>query len=795
MSVKQRSLLIDGQVFQSHAWDRGMGKYSFNLLKAVFKERHSFERVSVIFTKHMPLKKEAEAELKKILPSQSRWLFLDLKIPPADGICKLLPLQQYNERLLEDLIEEQNLGERPDFLILSLFVDQVCSVFPSNARRTLLFYDLIPLQYSSHYSNWAGYPTYLARYRTIMQADIFLTISQTVADDLAIVLGISKAKVCNIDGAPIQRVHQEPIRPRLDLPTRFILMPTGEEFRKNNHRAVQGFEEFRRQQSEDVLLVLTSFFTKPTEKELQALSPNVIFTGNVPEAELRWLYENCFAVLFAPEYEGLGLPILEAVEMHKPVTCSNLTVFNEMSPTAFYYADQFDPTSIAQALSRVIEQDDWPKKLAEYPTIMARYTWPNTAKRALKFLNEKQSHAQLERKPHLAVLAPNPRGYSAIGNVVRLLHPSLSEYFDIDYYLEDERTTTIGKFSRVSYLSHVATTYNVGEFNAKRYAQYDAVVYHIGNSEYHLDTAKDALHLPGYAIIHDTHAKGLFEEMNRYGYISNERMQVEQKLDQLQRSTKAEYLTSIVNAQCGIVTHSEYAKEAMQQIAISKEAHIKKLDLPTGTPSMTRQRLDDRFNIGFAGIIHPAKGIDTLEEIINAPEFSDAHIYAFGIPVVSEEVLNRLRVHPNVTLQLSPTDFEFQNILSQMDVIVSYRPKYNGESSQAVIDAMRFGVVPLVRKVGWFGELPDSCALKASTPGEVLVLLKEIRLDTKRRQQMSANARKLMKEDFSFEKYAKDLATFVLEDKTTGLNTRITQALKSRQPLQYIEKIIKSSSP
>jgi glycosyltransferase involved in cell wall biosynthesis len=792
-----RKIIIDGQIFQSQAWHRGMGKYSLQFFATLMKENNIYDDVHLIFTSQLPLEKDIEKILDGIAPHASKTM-LNLKVPGEPQTPAMPKLQKHNQLKVETFV--QNLAGKSsatiDFMIMGVFVDEVCSVFPDSTRNILVFYDLIPLLYSERYSKSPSYTNYLRHYKTVMQADKILSISQTVADDIVMYLGINAQKICNIDGAPINRKHRTAQKPKISMPKRFILMPSGDEIRKNNARAVLAFEEFRQSQLSDISLVITSSFQITTMQELSQISPQLIFTGNVPEEELQWLYENCQTVLFVPEYEGLGLPILEAVEARRPVVCSNLTVFNEMSDTVFYYANQLNPSSIAESLGQAAAGTDWASKKSEYGKIEERYKWPNTAKKALDFLRDSANGGPRfisPKKPRLAIFAPNPAGYSAIGKVVMMLHPELSRYFEIDYYLEDGKTKSWGNFRRPSYLPFIATTYKANEFSAKRYADYDAVLYHLGNSEFHLETTKNSLYLPGYAVIHDTHAKGLFGELSRYGYISRERQVAEQELDGLIGSTNAEYLTSIVNAQRGTVVHSDYARRAVQQINIS-EVPIKKLDLPTGTPKLTKHKVDTTFSIGFAGIIHEVKGTKILEQIINSPDFSDAHIYVFGIPVVEESFLKRLRSYTNVTLHTNPTDFQFQTMLSNMDVVVSYRPKYMGETSLTIIEAMRFGVTPLVRKVGWFDELPDDCVLKAVTGEDVMRQLLAIKQNTRAREQFGINAKKLTKEKNNYEVYARLLAEFI----STGGPVKnptdtIAARLREHVPLKVIENLVSSS--
>lgn len=794
--MHDKSLYIDAQVFQSAAWDRGMGKYSLNLLTALgSSDRYAYKETFLLFNDTLELSAPAKKAIKNALP-KAKLVFLPLQVPKELHLPNLQRYQDENEKTLNNYLADRGCRENStDFIILSLFIDQVCSVFPRYARRILLFYDLIPLQYHKRYGELGTYANYLARYKTLLEADIILTISQTVADDLSLYLGVNPRKVQNIDGAPIQRAHQVPQKPSLDVPSNFLLMPSGDDLRKNNYRAVQAFEEYRRRYTDgDVWLVLTSFFHEETQRQLESMSDHVVFTGNVSEPALRWLYDKAKALLFVPEYEGLGLPILEAAEVNKPVICSNITVFNEMSVNAFYYCDQHDPVDIAEAINAALTGEEWEEKVKEYPSILAKYTWEETARKTLNFLENVTASKRADDKKRLAILTPNPAGYSAIGKVVLQLHPSLSQYFEIDYYIEDGRSKNA--FSRPSYLSSIASVYPASEFNAKRYADYDAVIYHVGNSEFHLETVKNALHLPGYAIMHDAGLEGIFNLLKEYKYISPERYDAEADLARNVKGDAGKFLDSLVNAQRGVVAHSEFAEKVIgKRVHSDVSVPLASLNLPTATPRLLPQKTTGELHIAFAGIIHKAKGIDLIEDITTSSALGGVRVHLFGIPLLEEHDLRRLESLPNVEIVSNPTDFEFQALLSRMDVLVNYRAEYKGETSLTAIEAMRFGVVPIVRNIGWFSELPDDAVIKVDNPEEVIEQLQRLRSDRDTLNSMSESARTLMCNAYTYEQYAKDLASVLSRwpaDKAST-NELIAQALRNGAGLEKTLNIIRQA--
>lgn len=789
--MKKDVIIFDCQVFQSTAWDRGMGKYSLNLLAALQNnDLYKYKKTYLLFSNAMNLAPEAEADIKKACP-EGEFIFIDLKAPKVQPGEDIRPIQKANKKILDEFISTLSESE-PDYVILSLLIDQYVSAFPNNSKNILLFYDLIPLQYSERYGSMWSYPNYLRRFKTIFEADVILTISQTVADDLVVYTGIDSEKIQNINGAPIDRRGLKSTKPKIKQLDKFVLMPSGNDLRKNNFRAVQGFEEFRLSSgNEDYKLIITSHFDEKSQKQLEKFSGSLIFTGNVSEAELKWLYQNTEALLFVSEYEGLGLPVLEAVEEDKPVACSNIRVFNEMSDKAFYYADEHNPSSIANALIMATNKTNYSKKRKEYPAINQRYTWDNTASGAMAFISSSRSQPKKGNdKPKIAVFAPTPNGYSAIGKVVMLSHPSLTDYFDVDYYLEEGQTGN--QFSRQSYLAEVAKVFKASEFSAKNYADYDAVIYHIGNSEYHLESIKNALHLPGYLIVHDTRLNDVFEDvLVRYAYMDSGRLLAERKLNQMSATAKTTHMTSLINASLGVVTHSKYAKKA-----IKKDTHnnqpVVQLNLPSGTPEVHKLKIGSRFNLGFAGIIHKAKGINLVDQIISSPDFHDVDLYIFGVPLMEPGELERLEAYPNVKIEKNLTDFQFESRLSEMDAIVSYRPNYNGETSLTVLEAMRHGVVPIVRRIGWFDELPDEAVEKTDSEEGVLNSIRKLLSDYKYLDNKRNVAKAYMAENYSYTQYAEGLYELIsaeLRKEPQSLNSRVADALKRGQKKDSIKRL------
>lgn len=511
-------MLIDCQVFQTPAWDRGMGKYSLYLLREMYNTGVVKKgSTKLLFNSRLETSDDVRNAVKEACPGVEL-AFIDLLVPKVN---KIMRQKSHNEVILSEYIDNLDTHRKVDFLILSLFLDQACPAYPRNARKLLVFYDLIPLMYFRRYLGVGPAENYLGHYKTLLETDIFFTISETVANDLTAFLGISPKKIVNINGASISRKDKNARKPQRDAPKKkFILMPSGGELRKNNYRAVQGFESFNRDNGDCYQLVLTSSFGDGVKKELRHISSNLVFTGNISESELKWLYEKCDMVLFASEYEGLGLPILEAVEAGKKVACSNIPVFREISQKAFSFFDHLDPEDIAYAINSTINSRGI--KEADYNEIITEYTWPNSVKLFIEGADCVIATSLPADKKRIAVIAPSAGSASKAAQSVTMMHNALSDAGTVDYFFDNGEKPPV----RPDYLQYSTNVFSAELFDAKRYRTYDEVIYHLCNDEYSALVLKAALCFPGRAIMYDDDLSRTYNELQKRGYINESRVKV-----------------------------------------------------------------------------------------------------------------------------------------------------------------------------------------------------------------------------------------------------------------------------
>lgn len=743
--------VVDAQVFQTNTWYRGMGKYSLELLKAL-EARGYFKKnpLTLVLNSALPMDADRRSLLEAALPTAT-FITLDLHTTNA---LNLKEAQAYNRGELNHAFNGDNI-----FLIPSLFENEITPAFPDKAYKILIGYDLIPLLFYDRYLSHSEpvRNNYFGRFNTLFQAHHIFTISQTTANDYSRLLGLPLNGITNIDGARITLSATDK-KPKYIPKRKFLLSTSGDDLRKNNERMVKAFAEYSKRSGANIELLITSDFGTVTQQKLNKLSANIKFTGNVDEGELNWYYKNAEALLFVPEYEGLGLPVLEAVESGQKVICSDAAVFREMvtDQSTFNFCDPYDVDSISNAIEAAMNRKDIP--YLKYGTIKKKYDWARTADLFIDHWNslQKSPISNNVKKKKIAVIGPHPGGKSAIGKVIETAHFELSKVAEPHYFFETPKDDAVNL--KHSFIEYVSDTKSIRDFNSKVASLYDIVIYHLGSSSYHLKSIIEALAVPGTAILHDTRLEGAYGCLLASKMIDQQRLNAETLLDRLLGvQDVADHIVSLVNVANKIVVHSNFARTSVKRCEVNNKPVIY-AGLPIGL-SAENYRFDrQRLTIAIAGIISKTKGLNLLIDLLESQKFNNSTFSLFGYDfAVDSGLLNELAKYKNLTILKNLSDLEFHQQLKEADILLNYRDYYHGETSYATLEAMREGVVPVVRDVGWFSELPSEAVQKVSAKSEVENVLSELVRDKNKLKRMSKLCYQYIVEQHSPANYINDL--------------------------------------
>ncbi len=107
---------------------------------------------------------------------------------------------------------------------------------------------------------------------------------------------------------------------------------------------------------------------------------DVIQTGFVTDSQKRVLLSSAEAFLFPSEYEGFGIPILEAMACGSPVITTNVSSLPEVGGDAALYVTPKEPEELAEAIKRILDSTSLRSAYVEKGFEQCKkFSWDKTA--------------------------------------------------------------------------------------------------------------------------------------------------------------------------------------------------------------------------------------------------------------------------------------------------------------------------------------------------------------------------------------------------------------------------------
>jgi alpha-1,3-rhamnosyl/mannosyltransferase len=174
---------------------------------------------------------------------------------------------------------------------------------------------------------------------------------------------------------------------RLDLPHRYVLYVGSNKPHKNLVRLV---EAWARMQPRSFPLVIAGYWSDAYPEvgcriEALGLGGAVRLVGPVREEDLPALYSGALVFAFPSEYEGFGLPVLEAMACGVPVVAARVSSLPEVAGDAALFVDPRDLNALAQRIDELLGNEGLRKQLADKGIERARtFSWERCADQTLR---------------------------------------------------------------------------------------------------------------------------------------------------------------------------------------------------------------------------------------------------------------------------------------------------------------------------------------------------------------------------------------------------------------------------
>lgn len=758
---------------KTYSFSRGIGKYTFNLVK-----------------KLISINGDNEYHLYNV-PKE---LFFEF--------------ENNSTNILEREPSISDSAQMDVFLLTSLMEFEIdVKLVPSKmeCKTALIFYDLIPIIFWENYLEipQKDLETYFKRLSCVKDFDLILAISQTTKRDLVELLEIPEEKIVVIYAGldenylvkKSDRNRISEIKRKHRISGKFLLSTPGMDFRKNIQGMFEAYSHLPISLTKELTFVLVcklqhneEEFLKEKWANLGLPAEKLILTNYIPVNDLITLYDSAEVFVFPSLYEGFGLPVLEAMSRECPVVTSNISSLPEVCETAAVYVDPQNPQEMAKSVEEIFTNKKLNAKLKELGLKQSKkFTWDKVAfktQESLHFLINENKKEVIPRYK-IAFFTPLNPIKSGISDYSEGILKILHKYVDVDIFIDR------GYAPDSSYINNSMNVYPFHLFE-KMWQKYDLCIYQLGNSEYHKYMFDYILKYPGIVVLHDLILHGLFayclcvEEgkfngekyleyvFNNHGYDKylNSMRSLEHGLEINPYDISMNFFKEIADSSKLVLVHNNFSKKWIEnQVSFIT---VRKLNMafPVNEYSIEEKeklKIDFGFSndtiISAFGRITYTKRIDILlkafSKLLKERKVSNVRLLLVGefCDNASREIVPKIvrdeHLENKVIITGHISNEVFNSYFQITDICVNLRYPSSGETSATLIQAFSHGIPCITTNYAQYKEYSDSCCWKVDLGDYEVDLLTEylfeIITNQKVRQKMSQNANEYAKNNFSTE--------------------------------------------
>lgn len=236
----------------------------------------------------------------------------------------------------------------------------------TSIKTVVTIHDLIFLRYPQYYKS-ADRKIYEMKFRNACKnANKIIAISEQTKRDIIHYFGTDSAKIevvyQSCDPSFAQKYTDEYLnttRSKYHLPEKFLLNVGTIEDRKNLMLIVKALSEI----PENVKLVVigkeTSYAGKVKKYlEEHQLENRVLFLKDIPFSDLPTIYQLAKIFIYPSEFEGFGIPILEALNAGVPVIAATGSCLEEAGGSSSLYVSPTDHKALAIAVNNILQDSN-----------------------------------------------------------------------------------------------------------------------------------------------------------------------------------------------------------------------------------------------------------------------------------------------------------------------------------------------------------------------------------------------------------------------------------------------------
>lgn len=232
---------------------------------------------------------------------------------------------------------------------------------PPHGKLVVTVHDMIHELFPHYFATED--PTSELKRRSVEQADHVICVSHNTASDLMRLLGTPphKVSVAHHGHSNLSASLKAPSEASIRMARPYFLFVGQRGAYKNFARVLIAYSASSRLQADfDLLAFGGGKFTKPELAQIEKLAfrPDAVRHAAGTDEDLSLAYANAHALVYPSEYEGFGLPPLEAMSYGCPVACSDTSCLPEVVGDAGEYFDPASVDAIRFALERLSDDSN-----------------------------------------------------------------------------------------------------------------------------------------------------------------------------------------------------------------------------------------------------------------------------------------------------------------------------------------------------------------------------------------------------------------------------------------------------
>ncbi|MEF3304489.1 glycosyltransferase [Paenibacillus sp. GYB003] len=691
-------------------------------------------------------------------------------------------------------------------------------------------YDIIPYVFKNRYlADKFTYNQYMGHISNLKKINKLLAISKSAKVDVVHHIHIDPEKIDVIYAGTdecykkieISEDDLDEIKQTYSIKDQFIMCTGGDDDRKNIGGLITAFSKMPRRLIDQYQLVIACKLSRESMERYYNIASKhnvrdrIILTNFVPLDHLVKLYNLAHIVAFPSQYEGFGLPVVEAMACGTPVLTSNNSSLGEIASGAAVLVDPFDINDITRGLVEILENTDLNKLKEEGYERVKQFNWNNVSLSTLNAINAINAIKPMKvnkienKKKKIAFFTPLPPLQSGIADYSFDIINGLSNFFDIDVYIDKNYTPECEFAHNISVYEHTS-------FYSQKY-EYDDVIFQMGNSEFHaymldyIKTTSGTLVLHDYnlhgLLYHITAATGDMEKYKRFLYEDYPNDFVDHYINELRMGRSHPKIFElptngvVINYAKKIIVHSDYAKKLLLekniQRSVRKILHYAEIkEIPDLKEIRKKYKIDEnKIILSAFGHIHETKRIMPIVKAFK--KLSENHdnvlLYLVGQPSSSTGIKDELEQYlknndlKNKVVVTGYTELDsFEEYMEATDICMNLRFPYNGETSGSLMRILAKGKCVLISDIGSFKEIPDHCCIKIKSP-ENLTLeeeislvyqkLKELVVNPEKIKELGENARQYAKNNLDIEKITKQYVDCIISNRQSYLTEQVLKDL------------------